>query len=195
MISLPFLLEGETVTASELFGDTLPPRTTIFFWDKTNQIWIGDTFTQGFFGNPNFWNPGTTQYARGDGIFIRIPDDADEEQYSIVISGEVPSSQSGNILNRNLEAGKLYLVGTGFPVALSISDPEFGLNPSPGDTIFVWNNSEGGYVGSTFTQGFFGNPNFWSNPDLVITPGEGFIYRSLSQQIWSIDKNDLYVWP
>jgi len=192
MLSLPFILEDETLTAEELAGDTLPFGTTIYFWDSVNQVWVGNTYEQGLFGSPDSWGSELTEYSRGDGIFIRIPSEAPEENYTLVISGDVPSEATAPTTIRELESGKLYLVGSGYPVSLTVSDTKLGLNPSPGDTIIIWDNDQGGYVGSTFEEGLFGSPDAWTDPDLEIPAGKGFFYRSMVEQTWLLDKSQLY---
>jgi hypothetical protein len=198
LLSIPFnFIEGEK-TAGELFGGTLPFGTLIFSWNEVSQSWESDQYQQGFFGQPNQWNPGTINYSRGKGFFIQFPSNAPQAEYDIVLSGEVPG-QGDAVSTKLFEANKLYLVGFQYPVSITISDENFGIIPSYGDVVHVWspsaNSGQGGYISATYQQGFFGQPDKWSQPNLVIEPGRGFFYLSSNTKEWTTTKTDFYAWP
>ena len=194
LLSVPFDLAQGEMTAEELFGMDLPYGTSIFSWNDSSQTYQSNTFRQGFFGQPDNWSAPTLKYSLGTGFFAKIPSNASQESYQIVFSGEVPGGEQYSEVQISLNSGNLYLLGFKYPVSVMVSDSSFGFDPSYGDTIFVWNPGLG-YQSSTYRQGFFGQPDSWSNPNLTINPGQGFFVKTTQTKEWVATKNDFYFWP
>ena len=187
MVGIPFIFPDGPKTAEELFGSSLPPDTTIHKWVNDEEglgNWVSVTYQKGFLGTPDSWSSDMT-FDRLDGMFIEIPDGAElDDTYVVSILGTVPDSDS----SIQLENGLLHFLSFHYPVAVSISDQRLGLNPSINDTVHKWdteaNNGVGGYVSTTYQEGFLGTPDTWSDPDFTLNPGEGFIYESKGSKSW-----------
>jgi hypothetical protein len=193
LISPPFeAFSGVNPTANDLFGSSLPAGTTIYYFNVATQQYLSETYNTDPFNPsaPGTWSPGVKQFARGEGFFLSIPSSA---PYDVFLFGEVPDSRTAPTTTTPIAAG-LQLLGFTYPVAVSISNPDLGLSPSAGDTIYVWNN---GWTSITFNTDPFNPsaPGSWSDPNFVLQPGQAIFYRALAGNSWLVDKSDFYTWP
>jgi len=193
LMSLPFVVGDEGVSAEALFG-VVPYGTTIYYWQSNS--WVTETYTQGsvLIGSQDEWSPEfgkeSRKFQRGDGIFVYLP--ANQETLTVVISGEVPDNNTAQLTTKELSQG-FSLIGFGYPVELSISDERIDIQPSYGDSIYVWNN---GWQESMYQQGspLIGSEDGWEF-DLEITPGGALFYRTSNAKSLSIEKDLLYSFP
>jgi|GEM_PF-2456237 len=192
LVTIPLISNDGPQTASELFGDSLPYQTKIFYWDSFEQAYVTITYKQGSFGQPDAWDPDNKTFDRGEGFFVQIPDNATEESYDIVFSGEVPGENTASTTDLSVVEG-FQLVGFAYPVSITVSDEDFNIQPSYNDKIYTWGN--GGWDITTYKQGSFGQPDGWDNPNLALEPGQGFFYRSETDKTWTVTKENLYTWP
>ena len=147
------------------------------------------------------WSDTWKTFSRGEGFFISIPSSAPETTYEVIISGEVPSSNTAETTIQNFVPG-LQMLGLAYPVSISLTsegsletNPVLGLNAEVGDKIYLW-DSETGWTSSTYSSDPFnpGAPSTWTS-DLTFQPGKSVFYLSNGSTTWVSEKVDFYAWP
>ncbi len=193
LFSLPFEIEGGSITAEDLFG-SVPYGTILYYWEDNR--WVSETYNQGnaFVGTVDEWSTefgvSSKEFQRGDGVFISLPEN--EEGFDIVIAGQVPDNSTASQTTVELFQG-FSIVGLGYPVSLNLSDERLGLTPAFGDTIYIWQN---GWQPSTYQEGnaFVGIDEGWEF-DFEIQPGSALLYSTLEANSFTLVKDLLYSFP
>lgn len=164
--------DSEPMTVVDLFGDTLPNGTNVYFWDE-NQNYIIEQYSRGS------WKPGTTEINRVKAMFVNIPSSAANATYDIVVSGNVPD---GTAALNTLIALSPGLTLTAFPYPTSISINDANIPANNGDNIYFWNGTN--WVIEQFSRGS------WKPGTSSFQPGVGFFYLSaeVTEKIWTAIK-------
>lgn len=206
LVQTPFVYDVGDPTIPDLFSDSLPPGTRIYWWETDggfSQTYKSALFSTDPFapGDPGTWSDTSKTFSRGEGFFISIPSSAPETTYEVIISGEVPSSNTAETTIQNFVPG-LQMLGLAYPVSISLTsegsletNPVLGLNAEVGDKIYLW-DSETGWTSSTYSSDPFnpGAPSTWTS-DLTFQPGKSVFYLSNGSTTWVSEKVDFYAWP
>lgn len=193
LFSLPFDIDPNASTAMDLIGP-VPFGTILYYWD--NNSWVSEIYTEGsaLFDTEDEWSTefgrDSRQFQRGEGIFVFLP--AGNDPIDIVLSGQVPDSNSAPVTNIQLGEG-FNLIGFAYPVEINISDARLGFTPSFGDSIFVWHN---GWQASFYQEGspLFDTEDGW-DVDFTIMPAGAMFYRTNNANSIEIIKDLLYSFP
>ena len=180
MVSFPFSEnETEVLTVAGLFGTSLPSSSIVYTWDPMAQGYVTSIF-----GTRSGWSNGDVEINRSMGFYIFIPETAQDLEYEVTFSGEVPGGVSNDLSVISLAEG-FNFVSIPFPVSKLLS--ETGLNDiiQSGDFVYFWNGTE--WISSSW-----GTRTGWTN-DFVLNPGQGFFFRSSSNKTWEQPKP--YLWP
>jgi len=174
MVSTAFKsIDGSSLKTTNVFGGQgLPTATKIFVYDPITSGYISDGLD--FRGN---WGTNIT-YEGGMAFWLLIPVSAPTNVYNISLSGEVPmANQASNLVFNGLTMW-------GFPYTASVlwTNTTLAKNSVTGDKLFIYNSSTGGY--SSNGKDFRGN---WSNPNMVINPGDGFWYSTSRAMFTSVE--------
>ncbi len=173
------IFENETAeTVQSFYGDTLPTGSQVFQFVPPAGPYASVSYDEGFFGQPDSWS-GDLTLTPGQAYWIRLP--AGSSSVTNIAAGEVNIEGTVDV---DVVAG-LQLINNPYPTELTISTA--GLDPNPGDAIFVFVPPAGPYASVSYDEGFFGQPDSWSG-DITIGVGEGFWYRSVSNYTWTITR-------
>lgn len=115
LLSLPFNTFDEETKVQDIFGD-LPNGTRVHFW--IDNEWVTLLKSRGS------WPANNINITRTMGLFVEIPNNAQELQYEIVFSGEVPSSFNAETTVIALDSG---LTLSTFPYPTEKTIDEAGL--------------------------------------------------------------------
>lgn len=135
----------------------------VYKWDTSNQGWTLNNYAFSQWSDPNM----TINY--GEGYFLYKPGSS---AYTIRMIGHVESNDSS--LQTQILAGDS-LIGSKIPLSTTLSSS--ALPQYDGNQIFLWNEGTQSYDSSTY---FGGN---W-NPNLNVSTGHGFIFRTTQNPIW-----------
>jgi hypothetical protein len=212
LIQTPFQSDDIDLNVTELFGVDLPVGSEIFYWvadgdQNERQRYRSIQLTKNIFKPTESakWSDNIKTFARGEGFFLRIGDNGDEnvDTISVTLSGNVPDQNSEPSTTKTLVFG-LQMLGVPYPVPADLTEedsqepnPLLGLNPSVGDVIYYWANDAGTgtsrWFSSTFTKNVFkpSEAAKWSNT-LSLTPGMAVFYSSMDQKEWITTVSNFY---
>lgn len=181
MVRLDFEnLQGVDNTVTNLIGDQLPTGASAFIWDKQSASYVSEGKTRGG------WLPGTNVIDRGDGFFLAVPSSAVSNEYQVFLMGEVPDRFTAPTTTVTGVTG-INLLGFPYPVQVAWTNVGLAKNGATGDALFTWDVNTQSYANYGKTRGG------WSDPNLIIQPGQSFWYQSAATQDWSEVKP--YTWP
>jgi len=127
-------LESGNNTVGSLMP-AVPEGTTIFKFNPATGAYVGNTFEFEAWADPAMTlNP-------GEGAFIKNPT---TETFKALFVGEVKQGTLSTPLVKGFQ-----IVASQVPQTGALDDV-LGFVPEDGDTVFVFNNATGAYVGSTF---------------------------------------------
>ena len=170
-------LDGSDLHAEDVFGDQLPLGTSIYAYDPSIPGYVSDS------RNPFGWSTNIV-FGRGMGFWIKVPGTAASNEYEVYMLGEVPDRFSAPTSTTDIASG-LTLVGYMYPSEIYWTNTTLAKNAALGDTLYYWDGSN--YVANSL------NPFGWGDPNLVITPGMAFWFKTGSATNWVESKP--YTWP
>lgn len=195
-----FPLGTNVSTAGVILGSTnsLPVNTGLLIWNPTGgAVGAGAYYSETLRSNGR-WNPGTNDL-RGRAFWINVPAAAASNLYTVFLMGEVPDTTS-------LPTAVVAVAGGGaaqqfnmltfqYPTAMAFTGTTLAASARVNDTIYLWDpqggpTSNGAYMTSTKRSN-----GTWNNggASLVLQPGQGFWYSTVSNSLWSEGKP--YLWP
>jgi hypothetical protein len=179
LIALPFeQLDGKVaVTVNDILPDA--PDGTLAYYYKDGS-WQAES-KLAFVG----WDPGTTEFIRGDAIFLKAPEGMGP--VSVSIMGEVPSALTAPDTTINVNTGWT-LLGFAYPSDIVLEDTSLGQNASDGDSIYWWNQQDQKWEGIS-KLAFVG----WDPAGMVLKAGQGYFFNAASGFSWM--ENKPYMWP
>ncbi len=157
-------LNGQALTAQDVFGDQLPMGSSIYAYNPLISGYDIDNF--GFAG----WGTAIT-FKGYMGFWVYVPDiGSGPASYDVTLSGQVPMAAA---VSNAVYTGFTML---GFPYTASVewTNTALAINAQMGDTIHVWDPNTQTY--SPNNLGFSG----WSDPGLVLKVGDGFWFETAS---------------
>jgi len=170
-------LDGSDLHAEDVFGDQLPIGTKIYKWDPTLASYVMD--------NKTFAGWGTNiVFERGMGFWISVPDSAASNEYEVYMMGEVPDRFTAPTSTVNISSG-LTLVGYAYPTDILWTNTTLAKQAQIGDKLYYWDGTNYVLNNKTFAG--------WADPNLVITPGMGFWFKTSNDTNWLESKP--YTWP
>ena len=191
--------DGETPTPEAVFGSSLPAGTEILLWDttKTPPSYTISEYKATLGPPPTF--TATTNWTqalslnRGTGFWLKIPETAPQEVYTVLVAGTVPddTEHSAPI------AENLNMAAYAFPADVLWTNTSLAKSASEGDEVYLWrkNESEGtwGYQINTYKTTLGPPPTFtptteWTIKDMVIPVGRAIWYRSATAKTWTEDR-------
>jgi hypothetical protein len=180
MLRYDFLaVDGTDVTISELLGDQVPSGSSVFKFDKQNQIYVGENKL------PFGWVPGTNTFEPGEGFWLKVADAAVSNVYNVFLMGEVPDrfTQPTGVVD---VVSAFNMLGYPFPVAVEWTNTQIAKNGSSGDSAFFF-DPDAGYTAENRL------PFGWVPGSTILEPGDGFWYKTSVGQTWEEPKP--YTWP
>jgi hypothetical protein len=178
---------GGRVTVGAVFVD-VPRNTELFFWDPLKPGYNAYAFDGTSWLNEDDWSDASTNtIPRGVGFWIRCPPPVST---NLTVLGEVPGSGSAATSTVNLSAG-FTLVAYPYPVPRSLSQTTIGQNAQNNDELFIWRGS--GYSTYAFSGGSWADEDTWEAADPVLSPGQGFWYKSGTAK--AVQEGKPYNWP
>jgi hypothetical protein len=175
-------IDGNPQTPSVVLGDQMPVNSKVFTWNGTS--YDIEDYLAGTKTNPNAWAPDTAALEPGVGFFVEAPDAAD-----VYLLGEVPADASNDLV---AQPG-LTALGFPFPASQAWTGTATAAGANLNDRFFTWNGSS--YDIDDYLAGTKTNPNAWTNPDKVLTPGEGWFYDSTLGEARTATEVKPYAWP
>lgn len=183
LLSLNFNPLGETdyYTVDDLFGDQLPSGSAVFVWDADSQEYV----VENRFPGPAGWQPNTAELRPGMSFFVRVGASAPEEEYEVVMMGEVLDEESVTLSG----ATGLTALSVPFPVSMMFVETDLAEILPVGSALFYWDAAMQEYQTINKFPGVG-----WIPDDFVVEPGKGFFVRNSGAGFsWVEDKP--YDWP
>lgn len=173
-------INGGPVTVTNLLGTQVPVGTSVLIWDSAVQQYRGESRT--IVG----WSPGTNRLTAGRGFWMRIPAGAASNSYAVYLMGEVPDKTTLPTSTVSVVSG-LNMVGYPFPVRTHWTNTTLAKSAPIGSQALFWNVTGQSYQGASRTV------VGWSPSTNVLSPGQGFWFRTTSATNWQEVKP--YTWP
>ena len=172
---------GEDRLGDVVKGD-IPQATQVFIWDAIDQQY----YAYAWLNSIQSWFPSNPPLERGTAFFIRASGPAD-----ITLQGEVPGTTTGQP-DIDLELG-FNAHGYPFPFPTTLGDSGLDAATSPGDYIYLWDNTIGDWVFSARISAPQGSPQ-WTNPTLQLGVGASwFLMNRSTATTWQ--PTVPYAWP
>lgn len=182
IIALPFeALDGSASSTISAILPDAPDGTVVQVY--RNGAWVKEEKLP-FVG----WDPDTTEFIRGDAVFVKAPDGAATE-YTVM--GEVPSAQTAPSTTTVIPAGSS-MAGYAYPADIPLEDTSLALLAAENDIVYSWNpeknGGEGGYD-KVEKLPFVG----WDPAGTILKAGKGYFIVASASIDWVEVKP--YVWP
>jgi len=187
-LSVPLfsMTEGSNVFGRTSFAQEAPNGSSVYFWNTTNQVWVGGTKS-----TKGVWAAGQSNYViqAGEGFFLRSPTNA-ATATEITVAGEVPAlaSQTRAVMG----AANLGTVANPYPADFQFGSSDLAKNAANGSTVYFWNETNQVWVGGTkSTKGVWaaGQSNY------VVKATEGFFLKTSNATSWVWTNAKPYTWP
>ncbi len=189
LLSVNFLsledVDGE-YTASTLFGDQVPPGSTVYLWNPDGQAYVAENR----FVEPIGWQPNTNRFRLGDSFFLSIDGAAPEESYEVFIMGEVPDATTAPSVTRSIVEG-LTAVSYPYPAEITVEDSELNDILPSGATLYYWDIDTQSY--SAINK--FVAPIGWQPAGYVLRPGVGLFIEMDADVLDGWEELIPYTWP
>ncbi len=151
----------ENNTVVGLYGNNLPPGTTIYKWVNDGTVPVTG-YVSTIFVMDDFWMPDDFTLVPGEGAFLLIPSDAPADKYTITYVGEVQQKADSNM---KVQAG-FTMISSKVPQAGLITT-DLGFPAADADTVYTY---AGGYQNSIY----LGAAEAWLPEEPTIQVGQGF---------------------
>jgi hypothetical protein len=161
-------IDGSSQTPSMVVGDQLPINSQVFTWNGSS--WDIEDYLSGVKTDPDFWNPDTASIEPGVGFFLKCSTAGTNASYDVFLLGEVPDVETNDI---TAQVG-LTALGYPYPAQEYWTNTAMALGAAVNDRFFTWNGSS--YDIEDFLAGVKTDPDFWTNPEKILQPGEGWFY-------------------
>jgi len=173
-------LDGADVTIDELIGDQIPGGSYAFIWDSAGGLYQTEIKSS----RSGAWSPNTNPIMPGVGFWLEVPAGVPSNSYDVYLMGEVPSSTNYvKTIPTSYDC-----VGYMYPVSTLWTNTQLAQDLVGGSFLFMWNGT--GYD----THQKSARSGAWSDPSLVIEPGEGFWINNVGASFdW--DETKPYTWP
>jgi hypothetical protein len=153
-------LDGSELKSADVFGNALPNGTSVHAY-KPGVGYLTDN--KSFLG----WGTNIT-YMGGMGFWIEVPGTADEEEYEVVLHGQVPLAEA----HTNYVYTGLNLLGYPYTASVLWTNTALAQSAVNGDELHVY-DPDGGYT--SYNKSFLG----WGSANaLVLTADMGFWYKT-----------------
>ena len=180
------MTEGSNVFGRTSFAQEAPNGSFVYFWNPTNQVWVG-----GSKSTKGVWAPGQSNYVikAGESFFLKSPTNA-VTPTEITIAGEVPAvaTQTRTIAG----AANLGTVGNPYPADFQFGSSDLAKNAANGSFVYFWNETNQVWVGgSKSSKGVWapGQSNY------VVKATEGFFLKTSNATSWVWTNAKPYTWP
>lgn len=177
MIQNQFEPLGAPIAISNTFAG-LPNSSRVHFWNGTAYVTISRTI--GGWGAA-----GSNTLARGQGLWVQIPQTAVSNNYTVFMSGEVPDDATtvvGTMAGFNL-------VGVPYPVSTKFGQTPFATVAPNSSRLHVWN----GTAYNTYSRTIGG---WGAATNVSLEPGTGFwIQYPVSFVSTNLNLAKPYTWP
>jgi len=174
-----FIPMNGSYVASNIFGTAQWPNgTVVYTYDPSLPGYKIDN--KGFAG----WSTNIV-FTRGKGFWFKVPATAPSNNYDIFLMGEVPDATTAPDTT-NTVANGIAQIGYPYPADVYWTNTTLAKGSPNGAIVYTWDGTN--YV--------LNNKSFagWANPNLIITPGQGFWYKNnLATTNWVEVKP--YTWP
>jgi hypothetical protein len=189
IVGIPFN-NGADQVASDVFGADLPVGSKIYVKPK-GEAYAIEEYSVTVGAPPTFtattnWNPNTTSLTAGMGFWVEIPDDAQEESYDVVLSGNVASESDLVAISEGVN-----LISYPYPVSMTWTNTALAQAATVGDKLYSWNGA--GYEINEYSVTVGPPPTFtsttnWSNPSLILDISKGFWYTTDDSTIVGVEE-------
>ena len=177
LITVPLKpMTNTTVTLPELLSTNLPDGTAVYFWNTGSQQWDKEEYGYNIFTGKYEWQPGTTQFPVGAGLFVNVPASAPSNTYTVYLTGEVPASATTAVY----QVEGFTLFGYPYPVSSTLTGTVFGANATDGDIVFYWSNDH--WEKEEYGYNIFTGKYEWQPGTLAIEPGAAVFYKAVQGQ-------------
>ena len=187
-LSVPLfsMTEGSNVFGRTSFAQEAPNGSFVYFWNTTNQVWVGGTKS-----TKGVWAALQSNYViqAGEGFFLKSPTNS-VAATEITIAGEVPALASQT---RAVMGGfNLGTVANPYPADFKFGESDLAKNAANGSFVYFWNETNQVWVGGTkSTKGV------WAalQSNYVVKATEGFFLKSSNAASWVWTNAKPYTWP
>ena len=173
ILSAPFNSTGagDALSMDEFLPDA-PTGTKVWFYVTDDYETETKTAFQG-------WLPGTHLLARGQAVFVQVPDPEGVETVTFTTCGEVPTVADYPETTLHLVGGAWRMLSFPYPEGRTLSSTQLGRTATPGDRLIYWDpdalNGTGDWVNAVWCA--YPEPH-WSR-DITLEAGAGYFhYRS-----------------
>ena len=174
---------GGTI-ASNLFGDQLPGGSMVYLWNRSRATYdIMSKPSRGGWGSA-----GTTRVARGQGFWIRVPNDAASNTYPIYLMGALPDRYTAPVTTLP-GVSNLNLLGYPYPAEIRWTNTDLAKKAPEAAMLYLWDQTNQIYAIYSRSA----RSGWESAKDVVLKPGEGFWFRNTGSIDWMEVKP--YTWP
>ena len=174
-----FIPMNGSYVASNIFGTAQWPNgTRVLFYDTSLPGYRTDS--KSFAG----WSTNIT-FTRGKGFWFQVPTTAPSNNYDIFLMGEVPDSTTAPNTT-NVVASGITQIGYPYPADVLWTNTTLARGSPNGTILYTWDGTN--YIPNN--KSFAG----WANPNLVLTPGQGFWYRTANAATNWVEVKP-YTWP
>ena len=180
------MTEGSNVFGRTSFAQEAPNGSWVYFWNTTNQVWVGGTKS-----TKGLWAGGQSNYVikAGEGFFLQSPTNS-VTATEITIAGEVPAlaTQTRSIAG----AANLGTVGNPYPADFKFGESDLAKNAANGSWVYFWNVSNQTWVGGTKSS-----KGLWAGgqSNYVVKATEGFFLQTSNATSWVWTNAKPYTWP
>ena len=180
------MTEGSNVFGRTSFSQEAPNGTWVYFWNTTNQVWVG-----GGKSTKGVWAPLQSNYVikAGEGFFLKSPTNSITAT-EITIAGEVPAV--GAQTRAVMGGFNLGTVGNPYPADFTFGTSDLAKNAANGSWVYFWNESSQAWVG-----GGKSTKGVWAplQSNYVVKATEGFFLKTSNATSWVWTNAKPYTWP
>ena len=184
LVTNPFNdINGGPVTVTNLIGNQVPNGTVVMLWDPSGQEYRFETRSAGL------WIPGTNRIGPGRGFWLKMATTASHSNnYQVYLMGEVPDKFT---LPSNTMAvlPAFNLIANPYPVTTPYTSLVASLPPRNGDVGILWDAANQAYVFESRSAGL------WIPGTNMLSPGQGFWYKSSRTSNMTLTVTKPYTWP
>ena len=180
------MTEGSNVFGRTSFAQEAPNGSGVYFWNTTNQVWVGGTKS-----TKGAWAALQSNYVikAGEGFFLKSPTNS-VTATEITIAGEVPAqaTQTRSIMG----TANLGTVGNPYPADFKFGESDLAKNAANGSGVYFWNETNQVWVGGTKSS-----KGAWAalQSNYVVKATEGFFLKTSNATSWVWTNAKPYTWP
>jgi hypothetical protein len=160
-------INGNPLYANDVFGTQVPAQTSINYYDGIADPSPYTTVTRAAVGANNGWAQ-TLAFHGFMGFWIKIPANATNPSYDVVLKGQVPMDNTTS----NVIVNGLNMLGYPYTADRAFSNTTLFVTSGANDQIHFWNAGSTNY--SSFTKPAVGT---WAAGAQTLRQGQGFWYK------------------